>query len=283
MSRGFHAWRLLGLVLCVAAVACRRPPPEPDVAARIEATPVHYAEFERYLERSVGGSEGELRSDVLSALFDQFLDERLLLRLAHDQGLARESSDPRRATDALLGSDAASRPSEGEVAAYYATHRKDFVRPERVRLHQLLTENKTKAEAARRQIAGGADFDQVARRLAPAAEASSYRAELSRTDLPPQLADVIFALKPGEVSKVIPESYGFHVFLVESILPAELAPLPEVEEEIQSRLRQNRADSLMAALVKQVRARYNVKVYERNLAFRYGGYYSDAHHEKGGR
>ncbi|HLW78002.1 MAG TPA: peptidylprolyl isomerase, partial [Terriglobia bacterium] len=121
------------------------------------------------------------------------------------------------------------------------------------------------------------------RRLAPAAEGSSYSTELARADLPPQLADVIFALKPGEVSKVIPESYGFHVFLVETLLPAHLAPLAEVREEIQSRLRQSRADHSLATLVKQARSRYNVKVYERNLAFRYGGYYSEAHHEKGGR
>ena len=85
--RPSHGVASAGAVL-LAAACQRSAPPAPDAVARLGDAEVRYAEFERYVARSAGdaGDVG-LGSDVLSALFDQFLDERLLARLAADRGL----------------------------------------------------------------------------------------------------------------------------------------------------------------------------------------------------
>jgi hypothetical protein len=273
-SRGL----LLPLIALASAGCQRSPPPGPDVAAQIPPhEEVRYPEFESYLARSAGSAAGELGSEVLSELFDQFLDEKLLVRLARDRGLVRGDAPARNAIDQLLGAERTVEATPAEIAAYYAAHRGDFARPERVRLNQLLTEDRATAERARREIAAGADFAQVAAQLAPAQGAAAHRAELARSDLPPALADVIFALKPGEVSKVVAASYGYHVFQVSERLPEHLASLDEAREEIRLRLRQENGDRALRALVNQARARYNARVYERNLPFRYRGSYTDAH------
>ncbi|MFL6232850.1 MAG: peptidylprolyl isomerase [Thermoanaerobaculia bacterium] len=272
----------LGWSVVLLAAACQRAaPPPPDAAARVGDSEARYAEFERYVARNVGEAGGVLGSDVLSELFDQFLDERLLVRLATDRGLVHPTGDPgdaRQAIDALLERGLKQEPGEAEIARYYQEHRQDFARPERVRLRQILTGDRKAAEEARREIAAGTPFEEVARRLSrgPQADGGGYQGELARGDLPPSFADLIFALKPGEVSPVVPAEYGFHLFQVTAREPAEVVPLGAARGEILGRLRQQRADRLLRSLVQEARSHYDVKVYERNLPFAYQGSYNHA-------
>ena len=277
----------LGWAVLLATACQRTAPPPPDAVARIGDAEVRYAEFERYVALNVGEPGGVLGSDVLSELFDQFLDERLLERLAADRGLVRASASSlqggqrgqaRQAIDALLEQDLRQEPGEAEIARYYQAHRQDFARPERVRLRQILTADRKAAEEARRQIAAGTPFEEVSRRLSrgPRADGGGVQGELARGDLPPSFADLIFALKPGEVSPVVPAEYGFHLFQVIEREPAEVVPLAAARGEILAKLRQQRADQLLRSLVQEARSHYNVKVYERNLPFAYQGSYSHA-------
>jgi hypothetical protein len=224
------------------------------------------------------GEAGALGSDVLSQLFDQFLEERLLARLAVDLKRAPADADPRAALGALIAAEPQPAPTEAEIARYYQAHRQDFARPERVRLRQILTADRKAAEEARRQIAAGAPFDEVSRRLSrgPRADGGGFQGELARGDLPPSFADLIFALKPGEVSPVVPADYGFHLFQVTEREPAEVVPLAAARGEILGKLRRQRADQLLRSLVQEARSHYNVRVYERNLPFAYQGSYSHA-------
>jgi hypothetical protein len=274
---------LLLLVMQSMVMACQRsaPPPAPDAVARIGETEVRYSQFESYLAKSVGDTGGVLGSDVLSELFDQFLDEKLLAKLAVDRKLLAEGRDSggRRAIDALLAEGLRQEPGPGEVAGYYRAHQKELTRPERVRVRQILTEDKATAEKALKEIGAGAPFEEVARRLSrdPSAASGGYQGELSRADLPPAFAEVIFGLEAGEVSRLVPADYGFHIFQVVSREPAQVVPLEQARGEILGRLRQERADRLLRSLVEDARSRYNVSIYERNLPFGYEGSYKESH------
>jgi parvulin-like peptidyl-prolyl isomerase len=271
-----------GLLLLLLAACQRAAPPAPDAVARIGDADVRYSEFENYLARTVGESGGVLGSDVLTELFDQFLDERLLARLAADRNLVPASggaSGPRQAIDALLQESLRPEPGSAEIAGYYQRHRAEFSRPERVRVRQILTEDRPTAERALREIAAGAAFEEVARRLShdPSAASGGDQGELSRADLPPAFAEVIFGLRAGEVSRLVPAEYGFHIFQVTARQPAEVVPLEEARPEIVARLRRQNADRLLQSLVGEARNRYNVVVYERNLPFGYRGFYKESH------
>jgi peptidyl-prolyl cis-trans isomerase C len=267
------------VLLLTLLAACRQAePPAPDLVARIGDEEIRYGRFEEYVKRTAGDGETVLSGDVLSQLFDQFLDEELLVRLAVDRGLVKQDGTTaaarRRAIDALLAADL-KEPGTEEMAAYYQAHREEFARPERVRLRQILTEDRATAERALRELARGADFAEVARQLSrdPSAASGGFQGELAREDLPPGFADVIFSLQPGEVSRLIPAEYGFHIFQVVSRSPAEVVPLEAARAEIAERLRQERADRRLAELVAEARGRYNVQVQHRNLPFEYRGSY----------
>ncbi|HYH47516.1 MAG TPA: peptidylprolyl isomerase [Thermoanaerobaculia bacterium] len=279
-----------GLACALLLAACGGgEPPAPDVVARIADEEIRYPRFEAYLQQAVGDPDAVLTSDVLTALFDQFLDEQLLVRLAQDREgragakpgpggrpLAAAPQPARRAIEALLAADRGAEPGEAESLAYYDAHRADFARPERVLLRQILVEERAVAEQALGQIAAGAEFQEVARSLSRDASAGfgGFQGELSRADLPPDFAEVIFALREGEVSRVIPADYGFHIFQVVRRLPAAVAPYEAVREEIRDRLRQQRADRRLAALAAEARKRYDVEVYPRNVPFNYEGSYA---------
>jgi parvulin-like peptidyl-prolyl isomerase len=279
MSR--RRW-LAALILALGLMApagCRRQPAPPaaDVAALVAGTEIRYSEFQDYLSRTLGDSDAVMASDVLSQLFDQFLEEQLLLRLAEERGLVPAGGEPRQAIDALLRQAGGPPPSAAEVEDYYRRHRQDFARPERVRLRQILTEDRRTAERAQRDLQRGEDFSWVARRLSRDGRAASggYQGELTRADLPPAFVDIIFSLRPGEVSNVVPAQYGFHIFQVVERLPAQVVPLAGARSDIASRLRRERADRARASLVRQAVDRYNAKVYERNLPFEYEGFHGE--------
>lgn len=289
MSRaGARALIAIAVVVAVAALAgCRRQPAEaaPELVATVGGEEVRWGEFELYLDRHLGESGASLGSEVLSELFDQYLSERLLVRLAIERGLAAAGTETsgaarRRAVDRLLaaGDGTASAPTDEEVAAFYADHHGDFERPERVRLRQILLADRAAAEQALAELRGGADFEELGARLvadpAVAAEAG-YQGELAKDDLPRAFADAIFALAPGEVSEVVAADYGFHLFQVVERLPSEVVPLAEARPEIVRRLHQEAADRRLEELIEQAERRYDVAVHDRNLPFNYRGRYLD--------
>ncbi len=214
-------------------------------------------------------------SDVLSALFDQFLDEELLRRLAVERGLAEETGGRRAAVERLLAEDGAA-VDELEVAAYYRRHRDRFERPERARVRQILLPDQAAVEQAQAELAAGAAFDELAERLSQVPGGAIGDGDaLAREDLPPDFAEAIFALAPGEVSPPVATDYGFHIFQVVERLPAGPLPMAAVAAEIRETLRRERAERRLAELVAEARGRYNVRVFERNLPFNYQGLYSD--------
>jgi hypothetical protein len=274
------------VLLPALAGACQRETTPPEEVAVVAGRAVEWEEFDLYLRRHLGDSGASLGSDVLSELFDQFVSERLLLRLAVERGLVPQTSPERpaahrrRAVDRLLAAsaDRLPDPTAEQVEAYYAGHRDEFQRPERVRLRQILVEEREIAERALALVAEGADFTAVGTRLMKdsslVADAGD-QGELTREDLPPAFADTIFALEPGTVSEVVQAEYGYHLFQVVARLPAEVVPVAEARPEIERILRQQAADRVLSELVEEAQRRYDVSVHERNLPFNYRGRYLD--------
>ncbi|RMH18925.1 MAG: peptidyl-prolyl cis-trans isomerase [Acidobacteria bacterium] len=252
-----------------------------DVVARLDGEEVPYERFERYLESNVDGDETgsqELDDAVASRLFDRFLDQQLLVRLAADRGFDGDGADERPAIDFLLRQAAAEGVEPRHVAAYYEANKERWQQPPQVRLWQILVPERAQAEAAKRALDAGRSFRELALELAqdPDAGFCGEQGLLAREDLPPPFADAIFALAPGEHTGVLTADYGYYLFMVEERLPARVPTLAEVEGEIRDLLLRQRMDALMTDLLGEARARYTVRVFPANLPFVYRGSYADA-------
>jgi peptidyl-prolyl cis-trans isomerase C len=80
-----------GLFAVLSAPACETPRTE-QVVLEVGGRPVSLGEFDRFVQTSVQQESPVLSSEVMSALFDQFIEEQLLLRAADDAGV---HADPR--------------------------------------------------------------------------------------------------------------------------------------------------------------------------------------------
>jgi len=283
-GRGVGFWRrgvsaiLVTLLAVSALAACSRGGPVgAHVLVTIGEEELSYADFEAYLERNVDESEISLSSPVLSRLFDQFLAEYLLVQLALERGLDTETANQRMAVDFLIAAEGEQMVPDELVAGHYERKREEFMRPERVHLRQILVKDPKVAAEAQEAIAAGEEFSSVATRVSeePRAEVGGDQGELSRDDLPPAIADVIFDLQPGEVSDIVAADYGYHLFQVVARHPAEVAPLEEVRGEIREKLLRRRVDELVAGWVKTAEERYDVEVYRNHFPFDYQGTHAE--------
>lgn len=265
--------------IAVAAVAviaaCRhdQPLPSPDLVAKVGDHELKAPAFEAYLERNLGESGGGLASDVLSRLFDQFVREEMLAKLARERGLIDKTVPSAAAVEPLMASAPLPEPTAAEMAAYFAVHSTEFARPARVHLRQILADDRLAAERARRELAAGLPFEAVLAKVSVAGSppAGGDQGVLARDELPPAFAELIFKLEVGKVSEVVAADYGFHLFEVVERWPAESSTLDEAGPEIRRRLREAAADARLRALFADAESRYTVAVYDRNLPFNYRG------------
>ncbi len=253
-----------------ALASCGPPPPPPDVVARVAGEAIVYSRFADYVEESGIPPAAAPSAGVLSGLFDRFLEEELLGRLAGAE--AASAAGRRDALAALLAAE--TEPvSQAEVEAYYRARSQEFRRPPRVTLHQLLVDERLLAELAAQRLAAGEPFERVASTLvADGAGVTSWtQRELTAGELPSPLAESVFSLPAGGVGPVVAVEEGWVVVQVERRAEAEQISFRAAAPGIRRRLEQAASEAVRQALVEEASRRYDLEVFAWNLPFEYGG------------
>ena len=127
----------------------------------------------------------------------------------------------------LLG-DSAVNVTDAEVQQFYNSHKKTYERPGRAVLsivsvpRAVTAEDSTaaraRAAALRAEIAGGAKFEDVARRESADTVSGSNGGDLgrgARGRFDPQFETAAFALQPGELSQPVQTQFGYHIIRVD--------------------------------------------------------------------
>ena len=126
--------------------------------------------------------------------------------------------------------------SDEQIKAEYQARIGRYRSPERRKVAQLLAPDQATAEKAKQQLAQGMSIDEVAKALADQGVHSTDVGEITKSDLPPELADVVFALSDGEVSQPVQSGFGWHLFKVSGITPEAVVPLSVVHDDIAKQL-----------------------------------------------
>jgi len=156
--------------------------------------------------------------------------------------------------------------SREDVAQYYLQNKDRFVRPEEVRVLQIVTHTEAEAEELRKQITQrGASFEQLAKAhsLGPEAVRGGDLGFFPRGRMPPAIEDVAFKLWPGQVSKVTPSPYGFHLFKLVEQRPVRALTLEDARAEIERKLIEERAKEAESFFVRTLREKATI---ERDVA-----------------
>jgi peptidyl-prolyl cis-trans isomerase D len=146
--------------------------------------------------------------------------------------------------------------SDADVQAYYDAHKDQYQVKEQVKTRHILiavpagadaktdAAAKAKAEDLLKQIQGGANFADLAKKNSddPGSKDSGGELPMYPTSgLDPAYGKAAMALNPGQTSPVVRSQFGYHIIQTEQKDAAHLKPVAEVKAEIVPVLEQQRA------------------------------------------
>lgn len=125
--------------------------------------------------------------------------------------------------------------SDDEVKKYYDEHKEDFKEPEKVKARHILVKDEKAANEVRKELAGGADFAELAKAKSEDTGSKDKGGDLGyfqRGVMDPAFEKVAFELKIGETSGPVKSSFGYHIIRVEDRKPERIPPLQEVHDKV---------------------------------------------------
>jgi len=160
-----------------------------------------------------------------------------------------------------------------EMRQYYAANRKGYANLKQVKIRQIflsrsqytsIDEAVTKARDLRSQIRRGADFGKLAKQHSDGPFADKHGLWEFATEgigtFPPKVEREAFRLAPKQVSDVIITKLGVHLILVEDVRPARQIPFREVQDEIATKLREQKRKRLYREFIRQIWAKSHVDI-----------------------
>jgi peptidyl-prolyl cis-trans isomerase SurA len=137
--------------------------------------------------------------------------------------------------------------TQAQEQAYYDAHKQEFTQPEQIKLSEILVptpadandaaiaQAQAKAENLEGQLKGGTAFEDVAKANSggPTAAQGGDLGMYKRGALAKVLEDQTFDLKAGEWTAPIRTRQGFVILKVTDHTPAGVAPLKDVEQQVQ--------------------------------------------------
>jgi peptidyl-prolyl cis-trans isomerase D len=177
----------------------------------------------------------------------------------------KRSFDMLVADEARLGQKIAI--SDADLRRAYDQNKDQFRVPERVHVRHILlkTTDKPKEEVPKiqaraedllKQIKGGADFAELAKKNSDDPGSASKGGDLGwivRDQTVKAFEAAAFALKPKELSSVIKTEYGFHILQVLEKEDAHLKPFEEVKDLIAQEMKKQQVFDSMQKIADQAR------------------------------
>ncbi len=162
--------------------------------------------------------------------------------------------------------------SDEEIKAYYQQHQEEFQVPERVKMSFIFLAPSFQGEkpASRERLAelqSKADFVENFQAYAkeysmsPSAERGGVVDYFPRGTYSPEIENVVFALKEGEISEILERDKGFYIFKCLDRQQPTFKDLDEVREEIRRSLTEARFEKTLSEKIEALKAKYNPSIW----------------------
>jgi peptidyl-prolyl cis-trans isomerase D len=158
--------------------------------------------------------------------------------------------------------------SDAQLRQAYSGSMDNFRMPERVKARHILlmTQGKsdaekkqalTKAQDLLKQLRGGADFADLAKKNSQDPGSAQNGGDLGfivRGQTVPEFEKVAFTAKPKEISDVVTTQYGYHIIQVMEKEPARVKPFEEVKTALAEELKKQEVNDKTQSFADQARA-----------------------------
>lgn len=142
-------------------------------------------------------------------------------------------------------------PSEEQIEAYYETHRRDYTRPEGIRIRQILVESEAEAQRILKELKANKSFKELAERFSLAPEGAEGGEVGWVYHGSADIFEPLFKLKAGQRSNPLKSSFGYHIVEVLARKSEGKQQLPEVREKIRWTLRENQRHARFTVWLEQ--------------------------------
>jgi parvulin-like peptidyl-prolyl isomerase len=224
----------------------------------------------------IGVSSGELRKEldaIKERLGLQKKEEydRFLARIGYtDAQLRSELREQIRINKRIEEIQKKAEPTEEEMRLYFELNREQYRNQERVLARQIVVDDKATAEKIYAEVSKpGADFAAIAKANSKlnaeqggalgAAAGQSEPGPVTRVVFPNAVADVVFKLRDGQISRPIEAGGRFYIVKVERYLPESDAQFEEVKDRVREDARRVKGQGALEAYLEGLRAKANVK------------------------
>jgi len=167
--------------------------------------------------------------------------------------------------------------TDQEIKQYYDANKSEFQVPERVKASHILIavpadasesvkkEKKARAEEILAKIKKGEDFSELAKQYSDDAATKNRGGVIgffSKGSKEPAFEEAVAKLKKDEVSSPVLTSKGYDIIKVLETKAAETKSLEDSRSRISSKLEQKKRNEAIEALLKDIKGRTEVVIYE---------------------
>ncbi|HPD06617.1 MAG TPA: immunoglobulin domain-containing protein [Candidatus Bipolaricaulis sp.] len=127
--------------------------------------------------------------------------------------------------------------SEDELRAYFEEHKADYSTEEQIEASHILVKTEEEAQAILAELAGGADFAELARTRSTDTGSAAQGGALGwfgRGVMAPEFEEAAFALEVGETSGIVQTDFGFHIIRVTNRRAASEPEFGEVADRVRA-------------------------------------------------
>jgi peptidyl-prolyl cis-trans isomerase C len=236
------------------------------------ALSVHKSEFENALKTLPPEYQQYAQGPGRRQFADDYLRMKMLAAMGYTNGLDKDPEvtqslavmrDNLVANAQLTRIDSSIRITDADLKALYDANAKDY---EQVKAKHILIafkgspaapsdgkqltedEAKAKAEEIRKQIVGGANFEELAKKESDDKGSGVRGGDLGsfgHGQMVPEFEQAAFAAKAGEITPVVRTQFGYHIIKVES---HETTPFEQVKPQLEKKEHQKALQAALDAL-----------------------------------
>jgi parvulin-like peptidyl-prolyl isomerase len=270
----------------------------------IEDTLYSNSDFEKYIRATLGDDQEALTVVSLSRLFDNFIEEKLLLQAARRVNMVLTEGEKEDYLEKLSTEFKAEESqisveemntdilferlliekytyelvrtteiTDEEIKEYYDYYRRDFLRPERVKVSQILLETEDEALLVMERVRNSSEeeFRKIAQEESVGLEAlkGGEMGVFEMGQLPFEMEKVIFSLKEEELSQIVESSYGYHIFRADKRFAPVLISEEEASPTIRVKILDQKVKEKISRHIEELKVSLDWSFYPLNLPFPY--------------
>lgn len=161
-----------------------------------------------------------------------------------------------------ISKEAKKKITKAEAEKYYAGHKSLYGQPERRNLLVVLTKTEAQAKSAKQEIESGKSFATVAKAHSIDPVSKAKGGELPGVEKGQEqkaLSEAVFGAKLNTLSGPVKTPFGYYVFEVKKVLPANQQAFSKVESSIETQLGAERQQKKLASFVKEFKKRWTAR------------------------